>query len=132
MQEKSFGEKFKQFDIYKKLNKGFLQPTIMGAISKPKIYINFSDCDNNSNNTISGIFRIFQIFPHHYYILIVIRHRRKQPKFKNKRGHHHASNTLFHPKYRHFRFHRGTYIQCRGHFNQKIPRSKWKNNPRRQ
>lgn len=64
MQEKSFGEKFKQFDIYKKLNKGFLQPTIMGAISKSKKYnkniiIFYSDCYNNSYNPISLILRIF-------------------------------------------------------------------------
>ena len=54
--QKSFKDRLASFDVYKKLPKGYLQPTFIGAICKQKniifcIYF-FSNCYNNYNVNI--------------------------------------------------------------------------------
>ncbi len=51
--QKSFKDRLTSFDVYKKLPKGYLQPTCIGAICKIKYFnyslIQYSNCYNNIN-----------------------------------------------------------------------------------
>lgn len=51
MIQKTFTEKLKELDVYRKLPKEYLQPSFLGAICKFLIIISFCNLIHNNNDT---------------------------------------------------------------------------------